>query len=155
LDDALGKDARSFEVPLGPEALWPALDRILGHVDRPAAFIFARARHAAGALGHFAIRRHMDVPNDVALISLNDDPFLRFIQPPIACYQRDTPAIARQLSALVVRVATGPGLRPRMKLLMPEFVRGETVPLKGTRGKVVTRSDQSPRSVHRYQAGTE
>jgi hypothetical protein len=63
----------------------------------------------------------------VAIISLADDPFLRHIQPELARYRRDEPALASQISSLVIRAAAGVELPARMSLLMPEFIPGETV----------------------------
>lgn len=125
--DALGAEARVFEIPSDPAALGASLDRLRTTMELPAGLMFARASHAAGALGHLAIRRGLRVPADVGILSLSDDPFLRFIQPELTRYQRDDSALARQLAALIVRVASGAAPPPRMTLVMPELIRGETV----------------------------
>jgi DNA-binding LacI/PurR family transcriptional regulator len=125
--DALGTAGRVFGFPLEPALLGAALDRLRTQIGSPLALIFDRAGQAAGALGHFGIRRKLRIPAEVALISLSDDPFLRFVQPALARYERDDAELARQLSALVVRVAGGASVPPRMVRLMPEFIRGETV----------------------------
>lgn len=125
--DALGSDATVFQLPDDPNLLPASLDRLYSILKPPAGLILARANHAAAALGHLAIRRGLRVPADVGLLSLSDDPFLRFIQPELTRYQRDDAALARQLAALVVRTATGATPPPRMTLVMPEFVRGETI----------------------------
>ncbi len=124
--DALGVEAPVVEIPNEPASLPQALDRLFPKpVHR--GLIFARAGQATAALGHFGIRRGWQIPEDVALISLSDDPFLRHVQPVLARYHRDEVAVARQISTLVIRAATGNVLPPRMALLMPEFIPGETV----------------------------
>jgi len=125
---ALGDAGRVFDVPLDSAALGGALDRIQAELGKPAALIFARAAQAVGALGHFGIRRKMRIPAEVALISLSDDPFLRFVQPALARYERDDAGLARRLSALVVRAAGGSPVPARMVRMMPELMRGETIP---------------------------
>ena len=126
--DALKATTRTVELPLEPENFASALDRLWSGVKGRAGLIFARAGQAVGSLGHFAIRRGLRVPAEFALISLADDPFLRHIQPTIARYRRDEVGLARLLSALVIRAATGNALPPKMSLVMPEFERGETMP---------------------------
>jgi DNA-binding LacI/PurR family transcriptional regulator len=125
--DALGSGARVFQLPDEPSVLAVSLDRLLATMKLPAGLIFGRASHATAALGHFAIRRGLRIPADVGILSLSDDPFLRFIQPVLTRYERDDAALARQLAALIVRAATGAMPPPRMTLVMPELIRGETV----------------------------
>jgi DNA-binding LacI/PurR family transcriptional regulator len=126
--EALDGKGHLFDVPLEPTSLPAAFDRILTQIGKPLALVFARAGQAVAALGHYGMRRQLRVPSEVALISLADDPFLRFVQPALARYERDDAEIARQLSSLVVRSVGGARLPSRMTRLMPEFVRGETVP---------------------------
>lgn len=120
--EALGTDAMIFEVPMEPEKIPTALDRILATLERPAAFMFARSRHAACALTHFAAVRRLAVPGDVSVLCLNDDPILDYLRPRIARYQTDNKAVASTLATLVLRVASGASAGKKNVLLFPDFL---------------------------------
>lgn len=128
LAEAIGGRARVVELRTDPAACCAAIDKLaIERGGKPWGLISARAGHAVAALGHLAVRRCIRVPSTVALISLADDPFLHFVQPALAHYRRDEADFSRKLTAIVARAARGATPSPRMTLLMPDFVKGETV----------------------------
>ena len=126
LRDVLGPKAKAFELSQNPTSIPPALDRLLSLFPTPSALIFARTRHTIAALSHFSLVRHLSVPEDIAVVCLNDDPILNYFQPCITRYQLDIALATENLSSLVLRAASGANLLPKAIRLFPEFIRGAT-----------------------------
>ena len=102
------------------------LDRLLNVPDRPTALLVSRANHVLTVLGHLS-RRGLKVPQDMALISRDDDPVLQHVVPTVARYTTDSALFARKLCRLVLEVVRSGVIRPRRQQLMPHFLPGETL----------------------------
>ena len=89
-------------------------------------FLVSRSRHALTALTHLA-RRGVRVPQDMPLVSRDDDAYLDFVVPRVARYSADPAEFARRLSRAVRArlLAEEDGFR-RVRLL-PRFIPGETL----------------------------
>ena len=127
LQEALGKDAKAFELTQNPEFIPRALDRLIAAFPPPGALIFARTRHTVAALSHFSLIRQLAIPQEMAVICLNDDPVFSFFQPAVTRYQPDIVKATQSLSALVLRAAAGGKLSKKMVRLFPDFIPGQTV----------------------------
>jgi DNA-binding LacI/PurR family transcriptional regulator len=107
----------------------PSLCRLLDETLRlqnpPTAFVVARARPVLTVVTHL-LRRRIRIPQDVAVISRDDDAFLQFATPAITRYAVDPPQFARRLT-MAVRQLAEEGIRQARPIrLMPKFLAGET-----------------------------
>jgi DNA-binding LacI/PurR family transcriptional regulator len=101
------------------------LDSTLRAEDSPTAFIVGRPGPAATVVTHL-LRRGIRIPQDVAIISRDNDAFLQAITPAITRYAVDPGAFARRLAMVVRRLAEEGTHPPRPIRLMPKFLPGET-----------------------------
>lgn len=102
------------------------LDALFRKPERPTALLVSRPAHVLTVLGHL-LQRGLRVPQDVALISRDDDSFLEHVVPSVARYATNPSLFAHKLSKLVLAVATGGGLATVDHRLMPHFVRGDSL----------------------------
>jgi LacI family transcriptional regulator len=102
------------------------LDLILRPQNPPTALLVSRPGHVLTVMGHL-LRRGLRVPQDIALISRDFDPFLAEMVPIVACYVASPGLMARQVSRIVLRMAQDGWVKPRKYLIMPSFVTGETL----------------------------
>ncbi len=94
----------------------------------PTGLIVQRPVHALYTLGFLMARLHRTLPRDVSLISLDDDPSLRYALPEIARYTKNAERFISQLWKALLRTIQGqPAPATRAILLMPDFIPGETV----------------------------
>lgn len=101
------------------------VDRLLGTSDAPTAFLIARSAHALTVLTHLQ-RRGIKVPQDVALISRDDDAYLQHVVPALARYTSRPQQFARKVGEALVQVLERGAKPVKPVRLMPEFLRGET-----------------------------
>lgn len=101
------------------------LEALFRKPEPPTALLVSRPAHVLTVLGHL-LRRGLRVPQDVALISRDDDSFLEHVVPSVARYASDPALFAHKLSKIVLTVATGGGLTAADHRLMPHFVRGDS-----------------------------
>ena len=101
------------------------VDGLLGGPQPVTALLVARAGYALTVLTHLQ-RRGLRLPEDVALISRDDDTAFDFVTPSIARYTCNPMTFARRLSRIVLQLARERSAPPRQTLLMPEFLRGAT-----------------------------
>ncbi len=103
-----------------------ALRSILSSSPRPTALFVFQAGHAATALTYLS-QQGVKVPVQMSLLSRDHEPFLAHLVPEPARYERQPEVFAKKLAHLVT--ALGDGVLPKkaQHLLMPTFVRGETL----------------------------
>jgi DNA-binding LacI/PurR family transcriptional regulator len=89
-------------------------------------FLVSRSHHVLTVMSHL-LRRGLRFPNDVALISRDDDKFLESMVPSVARYSLDLSVFARTISNLVVGMVRSGVVDPKDSRLMPEFVHGQTL----------------------------
>ncbi len=102
------------------------LDESLKQKNPPTAFVVARATHALTVFVHL-LQLGKRIPEDVAVISRDDDPFMESISPPITRYTNDADRFARRLSSAARQLAETGMLPANAIRLMPEFLPGATV----------------------------
>lgn len=102
------------------------LDAVLCSADPPTAFLVARPPHALTVMMHL-VRRSKRIPQDVAVISRDNDPFLESSTPLIARYAINPAQLARRLFVAVRQLAETGSLSTHAIRLMPNFLPGETV----------------------------
>lgn len=109
-----------------PAHLIRVLDRALAQPRPPTAFIVARAVHVLTVLTHLQ-RRGCRIPQDVAVISRDDEAFLQHTTPVVARYAANPAQFAARVSAAARQLAETGTLPPRALRLMPQWLPGETV----------------------------
>lgn len=109
-----------------PDQLTVLLDKAMRSGQAPTAYVVARAVHALTVLMHLQ-RRGKQVPDEVAVICRDDEPFLHHTVPELTRYSASAKAFARKLFQAVHRLAAGGALSSKPMQLMPNLVRGETV----------------------------
>jgi len=101
-------------------------DNAMRRPQPPTAFLIAHGISVVRILT-YAAHRGFRIPRDFAIISRDDDYFLKGITPAIAHYAVDRAQLARRV-ALAMRQLIASGALPiGATRLMPEFVPGETV----------------------------
>jgi DNA-binding LacI/PurR family transcriptional regulator len=103
-----------------------ALRGLLAVGERPSAIFTLEARHTATALTYLA-QQGVAIPGDMSLLSRDHDEFLAHLVPEPARYERQAEVFAKKLEHLVTTLGSGVPLKQRQHLIMPTFVRGETL----------------------------
>ncbi len=101
------------------------LDSLRAAAEPVTALLVARSAHALTVLTHLQ-RRGVRLPQDVSLISRDDDAFLDAVVPSVARYACDPAAFARRVSRIVLQLARTGAAPARQTLMMPAYVKGET-----------------------------
>lgn len=123
VDDA---GLRRFPIRDSKASVIQALRGLLAARERPTCIFILDARHTATAMT-FLTRQGVAIPAAMSLISRDHEGFLNLLVPEPARYERQPDAFAKKLEHLVIALQNGvPPKRPR-QLLMPAFVRGETL----------------------------
>lgn len=102
------------------------LDRALQSSSPPTAYLVARAAHALTVAMHL-MRRGVRLPQDVAVLSRDDENFLAHTSPSISRYSVNNDSFARKVSQAVRKLADNGMLPSRAIQLMPGPIIGETV----------------------------
>lgn len=97
-----------------------------GNPHSPTALIISNAYAYLTTVSFLAMRR-LRVPEDVSLISRDDDPFLDYVRPTPARYRNQPEAFARKLTTQVLEVAARRKANAGKILLLPEFFAGSSI----------------------------
>lgn len=109
-----------------PAGVIATLRHALEARPRPTALFVLRADHLATAQT-WLLAQGYGIPAQISVISRDDEPFLQHLHPEPARYQRSAEVFAKKLARLVTACGEGRSLRTDSPLLMPDFLRGETV----------------------------
>ena len=99
---------------------------LLSATQRPTALFVLQAGHAATALTYLS-QQGVHVPAQMSLLSRDHEPFLTHLVPEIARYERQPEFFAKKLAHLVTALGDNAPPKKAQQLLMPTFVRGETL----------------------------
>ena len=102
------------------------LNRLLRRKPSPTAFFVVRSMPALAAASELT-RQGRRLPEDIAFISRDSDPFLEYFSPELARYSSDPELFAQRLAALAVKLARRGNLARQQIRLMPDFLKGETL----------------------------
>ncbi len=108
------------------ENLCALLERELQRKNPPTAFAIARAVHTLTAMT-FLMRRGIRIPQDIAIISRDDETFLEHITPSPNRYATKPAQFTRRISLAARRLAETGTLPPKSIRIMPEYIPGETI----------------------------
>lgn len=107
-------------------AICRALDGLVRAARPVTGFLVAKPAHVVTAVSHL-LRRGVRVPQDVSLISRDDDPLLEHLVPSVTRYHTDPALFARKISRIVVDLVRNGVRRQHDSRLMPALIRGETL----------------------------
>lgn len=102
------------------------LDKMLRTANPPTACVVARGVHALTVMMHLQ-RGGRRIPQDMAVVSRDDESFLQHTVPAVTRYAADPAQFARNVSKAARQLAETGVLPPKAARLMPQLVRGETV----------------------------
>ncbi len=121
-----GVRARIIKYGLDAQDMRAAIGGLLAERPRPDGFVSAHAGHAVTILCCL-LSAGVRVPNDAAVISGWDDPFLDFTTPTMTRYRVDGVKFGRQLASVILdQLKNGSG-KLRTVQIVPELVRGGTL----------------------------
>lgn len=103
-----------------------ALRRLMEQKPAPTALLVANAYHYLTVVGRLA-QMGWRVPQDVSVVSRDEDPFLSFLVPTPARYSASPHTIAKTLLHPVIELLEGGVVTHRSICIMPDFIRGETL----------------------------
>ena len=109
-----------------PEHLCALLEKALRSPQPPTACVVARTVHVLTVM-MFLMQRGKRIPQDMAVVSRDNEPFLQHAVPPVTCYAASSAQFARRVSKAALQLAETGKLPPKALRLMPQFVRGATV----------------------------
>lgn len=101
------------------------LDGLMARSQPPTALLVSRPGHVLAVLGHL-FRRGFRIPEDIAVISRDDDSFLADMVPTVARYSRNPKIFAVNTSKIVLQMVHGTKHFLDHKI-MPGFINGETL----------------------------
>ncbi|WP_395736680.1 substrate-binding domain-containing protein [Prosthecobacter sp.] len=107
-------------------SLCATLEKALHSSRPPTACVVARALHVVTVL-MFLAQRGKRVPQDMAVISRDDETFLQHTVPAATRYASNTSQFARSVCKAARQLAETGTLPPRAIRLMPKLIRGETL----------------------------
>lgn len=103
-----------------------ALRRLMLQRPAPTALLVANAYHYLTVVSWLA-RSGVRVPQDVSVVSRDEDPFLSFLVPAPSRYVASPRTMAKTLLRPVLEILDGGVITHRAVRIMPNFIRGETV----------------------------
>ncbi len=109
-----------------PTHLISQLAAVLRSAQAPTGLLVARAVHVLTVLTHLQ-RNGFRLPQDLALVSRDDEDFLSHLSPQVARYTVDPAIFPRKLSAAALKLAESGTAPPHALRLIPRFVAGETI----------------------------
>lgn len=123
--DAPGGSIRVLRHDTTASSLCSLLDEALRSPQPPTAFLIARASHVLTAIMHF-LRRGKRIPQDIAVLSRDNDPVLEAVSPVVARYGIQPAQLANRIAHAVRQLADSGVLSTPQVRLMPSFIEGET-----------------------------
>ncbi len=109
-----------------PAGIGKLVDRTLARTPQPTAWIIAVAPHFLNVMTHL-LRRHIDIPGQISLISQDAEPWQFFSEPQPTRYEADVAMLARQTTRAVQRVISGQRTFSRPTRVIPRLLPGATL----------------------------
>lgn len=108
------------------ESVARALRRLLDKGQRPTGILVSNS-YAYLATCSLLAQRRLLIPQDISLISRDDDPFLASLAPAPARYVLSPTAIAKKVTASLLRLAGHQTVPPSASRLLPRYTPGGSV----------------------------
>lgn len=108
------------------ESICHRLRRLMEQKQPPTALLLANAYHYVTVVSGL-MHGGWCVPQQVSIVSRDEDPFLSFLVPAPARYTVNPHIMARTLLRSVLELLEGGAVTHRLVRIMPDFVRGESL----------------------------
>jgi len=111
---------------LSPESIFRSVQVLMGRKTTPTAMLVGNSPHYLAvhtALCGLGLR----IPEDIALISRDDDPYLRFVHPEPSRYSCPPAQMAKHIGRRVLKTHEVPATKQLSDKLMPIFIDGATL----------------------------
>ncbi len=108
------------------ESICRTIDRLIGGAPPYNGLLVAKPTHVITAICHL-LRRGVRIPEDISVISRDDDPALDNLVPPVGRYQADPATFARQLARIAIHTINNGSRRHLSQRVMPTFTPGRTM----------------------------
>lgn len=105
------------------ESLSRALERLLSMPQTPTAILVSNGASYLTVISSLA-QRKLRVPQDVSVVSRDDEPFLHFIVPRPAYYAANPHTFAKRLLKPLLQRLAGETSFPRNTRMLPTFIKG-------------------------------
>ena len=102
------------------------LDALFRRRDPPTGLLVSRALNVLTVMGHL-MRSSLRLPEDVALISRDHEPFLERMVPSVAHYEISPQSMAHRISTALLEIKQSGLVSASDYQIMPEFKEGETL----------------------------
>lgn len=108
------------------KGIMSAMRRLMGQKAPPTALLVANAYHYLTVIGCLT-QMGWRVPQDVSVVSRDEDPFLSFLVPTPTRYEASPMTMAKALLRPLIEGLEGGVITQRAHRFMPNFIRGETL----------------------------
>ncbi len=108
------------------ESVARALGQLLGRAKRPTGLVVSHSYSYLSVVSILA-QRGLTIPQDISVISRDDDSFLRFLAPAPARYVCAPRLFARKAAGQILQLMNAGTLPHRQTLLLPKFFSGGSV----------------------------
>lgn len=108
------------------EHLTRRVNALLAKGDPPTGLVVTDPKYALMVMVQL-LRRGVSIPEEMSLISRDQDTLFHDLNPALAHYAFDAAAYARRLSRLILRMVEGQSLPAKPSLIFPRYVPGGTV----------------------------
>ncbi len=116
----------THETGVGKKKIALTIDRILSLEKRPTAIITSTSFECVTAISYLQNNGHR-IPQDISVVSKNDDVFLDYVFPTPARYKIDPNLYAKEMMQLLMKKIRGGVIEKSQTLLVPDFVEGATI----------------------------
>ncbi len=107
-------------------SLCALLDDTLRAAEPPTAYIVARAAHVLTVMMHL-MRRGKRIPQDVSVLSRDNDPILEATSPSVARYSIQPKQLATRIAQALRQLADSGTIENQNIRLMPEYLAGDSI----------------------------
>jgi len=118
----------------GPQGVTRALDHVLAMTNPPTALFVSGGANYLTIVSALA-QRGLKVPQDVSVISRDDEPFLTAMIPQPARYAANPRAFAKKLLGPILQVLRGEPVNPRVTRILPAYLKGGTLSAPRSAGR--------------------
>jgi LacI family transcriptional regulator len=108
------------------KGIMSAMRRLMGQKAPPTALLVANAYHYLTVIGCLT-QMGLRVPQDVSVVSRDEDMFLSFVVPTPTRYEASPMTMAKAILRPLIEVLEGGVITQRAHRIMPNFIRGETL----------------------------
>ena len=108
------------------ESICRTIDRLIGSPAPFNGLLIAKPSHVITVLSHL-LRRGIRIPEDISVISRDDDPVLDNLVPAVGRYQTDPTKFVRKVARIIIDSVESGSFQHRSQRMIPTFIPGQTL----------------------------